>query len=135
MGQTGRRSIATYILAVKIALGRLHFHSFGVARQGPRVTRVNRGKKKGRGCFKPRPYALSEITLTSLRSDHERVDLLAPAKIALVELELPVRGLVDLPAPLGAAVEVSFPRRWGHVARSVRVADSGCVVGMCVDGH
>src|ERR671920_2391099 len=42
MGQTGRRSIATHILAVKIALGRLHFHGFGVARQGPWITWVNK---------------------------------------------------------------------------------------------
>src|ERR687889_460988 len=41
MGQTGRRSIATHILAVKIALGRLHFHGFGVARLGSWVTWVN----------------------------------------------------------------------------------------------
>src|SRR5215204_3603165 len=42
MGQTGRRSLATHILAVKIALGRLHFHGFGVARQGSWVTSVNK---------------------------------------------------------------------------------------------
>src|SRR5215208_169414 len=42
MGQTGRRSIATHILAVKIALTVAHFHGFGVARQGPWVTSVNR---------------------------------------------------------------------------------------------
>jgi hypothetical protein len=35
MGQTGRRSIATHILAVKIALAAAHFHGFGVAQQGP----------------------------------------------------------------------------------------------------
>jgi hypothetical protein len=28
---------------VKIALGRLHFHGFGVARQGPWITWVNKG--------------------------------------------------------------------------------------------
>ena len=43
MGQTGRRSIATHILAVKIALVAAHFHGFGVARQGPWVTWVNKG--------------------------------------------------------------------------------------------
>jgi hypothetical protein len=42
MGQTGRRSIATHILAVKIALTVAHFHGFGVARQGPWITWVNR---------------------------------------------------------------------------------------------
>src|ERR671911_1441017 len=41
MGQTGRRSIATHILAVKIALAAAHFHGFGVARQGPWITWVN----------------------------------------------------------------------------------------------
>jgi hypothetical protein len=46
MGQTGRRSIATHILAVKIALAAAHFHDFGVARQGPWNTWVNKGKKK-----------------------------------------------------------------------------------------
>jgi hypothetical protein len=46
MGQTGRRSIATHILAVKIALTVAHFHGFGVARQGPWVTSVNKGKKE-----------------------------------------------------------------------------------------
>jgi hypothetical protein len=35
MGQTGRRSSATHILAEKIALAAAHFHGFGVARQGP----------------------------------------------------------------------------------------------------
>ena len=43
MGQTGRRSIATHILAVKIGSAAAHFHGFGVARQGPWVTSVNRG--------------------------------------------------------------------------------------------
>src|ERR671910_39238 len=38
MGQTGRRSIATHILAVKIDLAAAHFHGFGVARQGPWIT-------------------------------------------------------------------------------------------------
>jgi len=46
MGQTGQRSIATYILAVKIALAAAHFHGFGVARQGPWNTSVNKGKKR-----------------------------------------------------------------------------------------
>src|SRR5215212_5664197 len=41
MGQTGRRSIATHILAVKIALAAAHFHSFGVSPQGPWNTSVN----------------------------------------------------------------------------------------------
>src|SRR5215208_6585943 len=49
MGQTGRRSIATHILAVKIVSAVALFHSFGVARQGPWVTWVNKGKRrKGR---------------------------------------------------------------------------------------
>src|SRR5215217_683813 len=34
MGQTGRRSIATHILAVKIALAAAHFHSAGAALTG-----------------------------------------------------------------------------------------------------
>ena len=38
MGQTGRRSIATYILAVKIALAVAHFHGFGVGRARAMVT-------------------------------------------------------------------------------------------------
>jgi hypothetical protein len=38
MGQTGRRSIATHILAVKIDSAATHFHGFGVARQGPWIT-------------------------------------------------------------------------------------------------
>jgi hypothetical protein len=41
MGQTARRSIATHILAVKMALAAAHFHGFGVARQGPWITSVN----------------------------------------------------------------------------------------------
>src|SRR5215216_2693577 len=43
MGQTGRRSIATHILAVKIALAAAHFHGIGVAHAGPWNTSVNRG--------------------------------------------------------------------------------------------
>src|SRR5215213_4955133 len=46
MGQTGRRSIATHILAVKIALAAAHFHGFGVARQGPWVTWVNKSRNR-----------------------------------------------------------------------------------------
>jgi hypothetical protein len=46
MGQTGRRSIATHILAVKIALAAAHFHDFGVARQGPWNTWVNIGQEE-----------------------------------------------------------------------------------------
>src|SRR5215203_2130320 len=49
MGQTGRRSIATHILAVKIALATTHFHGFGVAHQGPWNTSVNKGKKRRAG--------------------------------------------------------------------------------------
>jgi hypothetical protein len=47
MGQTGRRSITTHILAVKIASAEAHLHGFGVARQGPWVTSVNRFVTKG----------------------------------------------------------------------------------------
>jgi hypothetical protein len=43
MGQTGRRSIATHILAVKIALAATHFHGVGVALAGPWNTWVNKG--------------------------------------------------------------------------------------------
>src|SRR5215211_8377867 len=43
MGQTGRRSLATHILAVKIDSAVALFHSFGVARQGPWITWVNKG--------------------------------------------------------------------------------------------
>jgi hypothetical protein len=50
MAQTGRRSIATHILAVKIALAATHFHSFGVARQGAWITWVN---KAALLCFIP----------------------------------------------------------------------------------
>src|SRR5215203_1826842 len=57
MGQTGRRSIATYILAVKIASGRLHFHGFGVARQGPWVTSVNYARICSRALQANRPDA------------------------------------------------------------------------------
>jgi hypothetical protein len=54
MGQTGRRSIATHILAVKIALvAAAHFDGFGVARQGPWITRVKKGKSKGWAMGKP----------------------------------------------------------------------------------
>src|SRR5829696_6222853 len=42
MGQTGRRSLATHILAVKIDSAAAHFHGFGVARQGPWITSVNK---------------------------------------------------------------------------------------------
>src|SRR5215217_566680 len=42
MGQTGRRSIATHILAVEIVWAAAHFHSIGVARQGPWNTWVNK---------------------------------------------------------------------------------------------
>src|SRR5215211_2027523 len=51
MGQTGRRSIATHILAVKIVSAVALFHSFGVARQGPWITWVN--KLLGRAGFLP----------------------------------------------------------------------------------
>jgi hypothetical protein len=46
MGQTGRRSLATHILAAKIALAAAHFHDFGVARPRPLTTWVDMGMKK-----------------------------------------------------------------------------------------
>jgi hypothetical protein len=66
MGQTGRRSIATHILAVKLVSAAAHFHSFGVARQGPWVTSVNTGKKKrkGQGFLQPRPRCSAANLLT-----------------------------------------------------------------------
>ena len=45
MGQTGRRSIATYILAVKIVWAAAHFHGFGVALARPWNTSVNKALK------------------------------------------------------------------------------------------
>jgi hypothetical protein len=45
MGQTGRRSIATHILAVKIVLAAARFHGFGVTRQRPWITWVNKGNR------------------------------------------------------------------------------------------
>src|SRR5215204_5230848 len=47
MGQTGRRSIATHILAVKIALVAAHFHSVGVALAGPWDTVDRVGVERG----------------------------------------------------------------------------------------
>ena len=76
-----------------------------------------------------------EITLGSLRSDHEREHLLAPAKVTLVELELPVGGLVDLPALLGTTVQILLIRRRGHRARCARGADGGFIVEVCVDSR
>jgi hypothetical protein len=55
MGQTGRRSIATHILAVKMALAAAHFHGFGVTRQGPWITSVNKGQEEGPRRYVPRP--------------------------------------------------------------------------------
>jgi hypothetical protein len=34
---------------VKLAMAAAHFHGFGVARQGPWVTSVNKGKRERRG--------------------------------------------------------------------------------------
>src|SRR5215211_6332760 len=76
-----------------------------------------------------------EITLGSLRSDHEREHPLAPAKVTLVELELPIGGLVDLAAPLGTPVEIPLIRRWGHRARCARGAEGGYRVEVCVDSR
>jgi hypothetical protein len=59
MGQTGRRSIATHILAVKIALAEAHFQSFGVARAGPWNTSVNKGVRGRAGTLGPSPNQLS----------------------------------------------------------------------------
>jgi hypothetical protein len=41
-----------WITGVKIALA-AHFHGFGVARQGPWITWVNRAKREGRGFWVP----------------------------------------------------------------------------------
>jgi hypothetical protein len=51
MGQTGRRSIATHILAVKIALTAVHFHGFGVAWQWPWNTWVHKESEMRKGLF------------------------------------------------------------------------------------
>jgi hypothetical protein len=40
---------------VKIDSAAAHFHGFGVARQGPWVTWVNKGMKKGRSSYAPAP--------------------------------------------------------------------------------
>jgi hypothetical protein len=53
---------------VKIALGRLHFHGFGVARQGPWFTRVNRGQQEP-GMLCPGPISSSAFLL---EAEHER---------------------------------------------------------------
>src|SRR5215211_7609123 len=60
MGQTGRRSIATHILAVKIVSAVALFHSFGVARQGPWVTWVNKDSSKDRSSY---PYSAGRYLL------------------------------------------------------------------------
>ena len=68
-----------------------------------------------------------------LRPYHPREHLVATAKVAHPQLELPAVGLPDLPAPLGAAVESALVRRRRHPARGTR-ADSGrAVVGVAVD--
>jgi hypothetical protein len=92
-------------------------------------TPVNKAKKKGRDCY----YAPA-LQPGRLRSDHERVHLLAPAKVTLVELELPVGGIVDVPAPLGTTVEIALVRRRGHSVRSACAAYGGFEVGVSVDG-
>src|SRR5215216_7588001 len=60
MGQTGRGSIATHILAVKIVSAVALFHSFGVARQGPWVTWVNKDSSKDRSSY---PYSAGRYLL------------------------------------------------------------------------
>jgi hypothetical protein len=61
MGQTGRRSIATHILAVKIVSAAAHLHGLGVAPQGPWDTWVNKGKKKeDRGIAPPPSLSTSK---------------------------------------------------------------------------
>ena len=90
MGQTGQRSIATHILAVKIALGRLHFHGFGVARQGPWVTWVNKSHKKRSGSA-PNPVATA---LSRARSKTRTASLTATPAYHL-RLGLGTRGWVN----------------------------------------
>src|SRR5215211_264884 len=75
MGQTGRRSIATHILAVKIGLAEAHLHSFGVARQGPWITWVNRGKRartRAGICSEGSPYHLHQSRYTHVRQQRAR---------------------------------------------------------------
>src|SRR5215207_4607226 len=88
-------------------------------------TSVNKGKRKGRGCSKPRPFCLCVITLESLRSDYPSDHPGLAAKVAHPELEFSVWGLLYQPAPLGTAVESPSVRRRGHRASSTRGGDRG----------
>src|ERR671921_779512 len=92
-------------------------------------TSVIGARRKGRGCLEPRPPPCDR-----LRSDHERENLLAPAKVTLVELELTFGGFVDLPAPLGTTVEIPLVRRRGHCVRGARAAYSGRAVEVSGSG-
>jgi hypothetical protein len=47
------RRISLLGTGVKIVSAAAHFHGFGVARQGPWVTRVKKGKSKGWAMGKP----------------------------------------------------------------------------------
>jgi hypothetical protein len=76
MGQTGRRSIATHILAVKIVSAAAHFHGFGVARQGPWITRVNRGP-----CAHLRPLSILAVPRSVGEVDDARLECLRVHKL------------------------------------------------------
>jgi hypothetical protein len=110
MGQTGRRSIATHILAVKIALAAAHFHGFGVARQGPWVTWVNRGKRKSTSRQKPPLCLLSRYgSLGSMQKNN-----LVPLHLRYLPTSGPCGGATQLLGVLLALVHGFFTLPEGH---------------------
>jgi hypothetical protein len=69
---------------VKIALAAAHFHGFGVARQGPWVTSVN--KLENGTLWRMCPLTLAPFQIEPLRSPSSKVSkTLDVAKLALVK--------------------------------------------------
>jgi hypothetical protein len=121
MGQTGRRSIATHILAVKIAFATAHFHSFGVALAGPWNTSVNRGRSprdyrttsRWGHCSKSRSLSSSKGPAGTLRASASSTVL---ASLGTYEALTPSICLMSLPGTPDLFESCSMLQPFAHLA-------------------
>src|SRR5829696_43225 len=110
--------------SLRIARVRLENCSVPIRGTGARsIGAAPRSEGPGRLC--PGPSGWVECSLARLRFDHEGEHLVAVTEPVHPHLELPVARLPDLPAPLGAAVEVGLARCGGRLACGARRPDGG----------
>jgi hypothetical protein len=95
---------------VKIVFAVAHFHGFGVARLGPWVTWVNRGKRKSTSRQRPRPSVCSRYgSLGSMQKNN-----LVPLHLRNLPTSGPCGGATQLLGVLLALVHGFFALPEGH---------------------